>query len=49
MRSQVSLDCSECKQKNYQATKNKQKSTDKMQLKKYCRFCRKHTVHKEGK
>lgn len=49
MRSAVALNCGECKQKNYTTTKNKQKSTDKMQMKKYCKFCRKHTVHKEGK
>jgi len=49
MRVGISLDCSECKRKNYMTNKNKQKTTDKLQLKKYCRFCRKHTLHKEGK
>ncbi len=29
--------------------KNKKNTTDKLQLKKYCRHCRKHTVHKETK
>ena len=29
--------------------KNKKKTTDKLEFKKFCRFCRKHTPHKEGK
>lgn len=49
MRVTVSLDCSECKRKNYQTTKNKQKTTDKLVFKKFCRACRKHTEHREGK
>jgi large subunit ribosomal protein L33 len=49
MRVQINLDCGECKRKNYSKMKNKQKTTEKLQIKKFCRFCRKHTVHKEGK
>jgi large subunit ribosomal protein L33 len=29
--------------------KNKKNTTDKLQLSKYCRHCRKHTPHKETK
>lgn len=49
MRVIVNLDCTECKRKNYGTTKNKQKTTDKLEFKKFCKACRKHTVHKEGK
>ena len=49
MRSIVTLACTECKRRNYSTTKNKKTTPDKLELKKYCRFCRKHTVHKEGK
>ena len=49
MRVGVSLDCTACKRKNYQTSKNKQKTTDKLEKSKYCKFCRKHTAHKEGK
>ena len=49
MRVNISLDCTECKRKNYATNKNKQKMTDKVELKKFCKFCRKHTVHREGK
>ena len=49
MRVIVSLDCTECKRKNYSTTKNKRTTTDKLQFSKYCRACRKHTPHKETK
>ncbi|MDY6904179.1 MAG: 50S ribosomal protein L33 [Thermodesulfobacteriota bacterium] len=49
MRVNVSLACSECKRKNYSTTKNKRTTPDKLSLKKYCRFCRQHTMHKETK
>ncbi|HON55616.1 MAG TPA: 50S ribosomal protein L33 [bacterium] len=45
----VTLECSECKNKNYSTTRNKQNTKEKLQLKKYCRFDRKHTLHKESK
>jgi len=43
----VHLQCSECARRNYTADRNKKKQTTKLQLKKYCRFCRRHTLHKE--
>ena len=43
------LECEECKRKNYTSTKNRKTSSEKLTLKKYCRFERKHTVHKETK
>ena len=46
---QVNLQCSECKRKNYITTKNKQNVQEKLELMKYCRFDRKHTLHKEIK
>ncbi|MGB9742330.1 MAG: 50S ribosomal protein L33 [candidate division WOR-3 bacterium] len=48
MRVFVTLACSECKNRNYHTDKNKKK-TQRMELKKFCPFCRKHTVHKEVK
>jgi large subunit ribosomal protein L33 len=47
MRDIINLSCTTCKQKNYTTTKNKRKTPDKLELKKYCRFCQTHTVHKE--
>ena len=49
MQENISLACSECKRNNYTTTKNKKTNTEKLERSKYCRFCRKHTVHKEGK
>jgi large subunit ribosomal protein L33 len=49
MRDIVTLACGECKERNYTTTKNKKKTTDKLELKKYCSSCKKHTVHKETK
>ena len=49
MRVKVTLGCSECKQRNYNTMKNKKNDPDRLEMKKYCRFCRKHTVHNETK
>ncbi len=49
MRIVVHLVCTECKRRNYSTTKNRQKRGVKLQLRKYCPHCRRHTVHKESK
>lgn len=49
MRDQIVLACEECKRKNYRASRNKKLSTEKLEVKKYCAFCRGHRLHKEGK
>ena len=49
MRVKVTLACTEGKQRNYNTTKNKKNDPDRIELKKYCRFCKKSTVHKETK
>lgn len=49
MRDKVKLACSECKQRNYDTNKNKTNTTDRIEIKKYCKFCDKHTIHKETK
>ena len=47
MRTMVTLACTECKRRNYTTKKNKQNNPERMELKKYCPWCRKHTLHKE--
>ena len=47
MREGITLQCTECKNKNYQTNKNKRNDPDRIELNKYCKFCRKHTAHKE--
>jgi large subunit ribosomal protein L33 len=49
MRDIVTLACLECKRRNYTTTKNKKKTTERLEFSKFCRFCRKHTGHKESK
>jgi large subunit ribosomal protein L33 len=49
MREIITLACTECKRRNYTQTKNKKLHTDKLEVKKFCRACKKHTLHKEGK
>ena len=48
-RVKVVLRCSECKQRNYNTKKNKRNTTERLELNKYCPFCRKHTKHTETK
>ena len=48
-RVKVTLRCAECKQRNYNTMKNKKNTTEKLELSKYCPFCRKHTKHVETK
>jgi len=45
----VYFQCSKCKRKNYSSTKNKRKHTERLEISKFCRFCRSHTAHKEVK
>ncbi len=49
MRELVTLACSECKRRNYTSTRDKKKTKEKLELRKYCPYCRKHTIHKEVK
>ena len=45
-RVKITLACTECKQRNYNTMKNKKNDPE---MSKYCRFCRKHTAHRETK
>ena len=49
MREQITLQCTECKRRNYTGTRDKRKRPERLELKKFCRFDRKHTLHKEVK
>ncbi|MAG59662.1 50S ribosomal protein L33 [Candidatus Woesebacteria bacterium] len=47
--SMIKLECSGCKRTNYYSRKNKKTIKDRLQIKKFCRHCKKHTDHKETK
>ncbi|NUN12718.1 MAG: 50S ribosomal protein L33 [Myxococcales bacterium] len=49
----VHMECTECRKENtpgvsrYSTTKNKKRTPGRLEFKKYCRFERKHTIHRE--
>jgi large subunit ribosomal protein L33 len=49
MRLNITLQCTECKRKNYATEKNKKNTTGRLEVKKYCPWDKKHTVHREAK
>ena len=49
VRNNITLACTECKSRSYRTNKNKKNDPDRIELKKYCKFCKKHTLHKETK
>ncbi len=49
MREIITLECTVCKNRNYTTTKNKKLHQEKLEIKKFCKFDRKHTPHKEIK
>ena len=49
MRDLISLQCDQCKRRNYTTTKNKRLHPEKMETKKYDPTIRKHVIYKESK
>ena len=47
MRTMITLACTDCKRRNYTTKKNKQNNPDRVELKKYCKWCGHHTLHRE--
>ena len=45
----ITLECTDCRERNYSTTKNKRANAEKLELSKFCSRCRKHTNHKETK
>ena len=43
----ITLACEKCKRRNYVTTKNKTNTRDRLELKKFCKWCRETTPHKE--
>ncbi|MGK5093235.1 50S ribosomal protein L33 [Deltaproteobacteria bacterium TL4] len=49
MRDFILLECTECKRRNYFASRNKRLKPNRMEIRKYCKWERQHTLHKETK
>jgi len=47
VRTKITLACTECKQRNYETKKERKNHPDRMEFKKHCKFCNKHTLHRE--
>ncbi|MDZ4695468.1 MAG: 50S ribosomal protein L33 [Deltaproteobacteria bacterium] len=45
----ITLECQECRERNYTTTKNRRTKSEKLELSKYCSRCRSHKPHKETK
>ena len=46
----IQLACTECKRLNYISTRNKkEQGSERVELKKFCKFCDKHVLHREKK
>ena len=46
-RVKITLECTECKHRNYITMKSKINDRERLEMKKYCNHDRRHTVHKE--
>lgn len=46
-RPKITLACTECRERNYITTKNKQNQRDRIELRKFCPRCRTHQMHRE--
>lgn len=54
----ITLECTECRNNQekrsmgvsrYLTSKNRRNTSEKLELSKFCRFCNKHTIHREIK
>jgi len=45
----IGLVCTTCKRRNYTTTVNKKKQSKKLEIKKFCKWCRSSVLHKESK
>jgi large subunit ribosomal protein L33 len=44
----VTLSCGDCGSRNY-STVSKETQTERLELKKFCKTCKTHTIHRETK
>jgi large subunit ribosomal protein L33 len=45
----ITLECTECRERNYLSEKNRRNDPSRLELSKYCKRCRKHQTHRETK
>ena len=47
IRPKITMACADCKHRNYITKKNRRNDPDRLELKKFCPNCGKHTAHRE--
>lgn len=47
VRQVIHLACTDCKERNYTSYKNRRNDPNRIELQKFCKTCRKHTLHRE--
>ncbi|MGY3765662.1 50S ribosomal protein L33 [Vagococcus vulneris] len=45
----TTLACSECGSRNYSKNGGSATRTERLEVKKFCKYCKKHTLHRETK
>ena len=43
----INLGCEDCRERTYHTSKNKRNDPQRLELRKFCPRCRKHTLHRE--
>ena len=43
----ITLQCTDCRERNYTTEKNRRNDTQRLELRKYCSRCRVHRLHRE--
>ncbi|WP_200806528.1 50S ribosomal protein L33 [Salimicrobium flavidum] len=49
MRKKIVLACNECSSRNYSTHKNMNHSEERLEVRKFCKNCGEHTLHRETK
>ncbi|WP_212973938.1 50S ribosomal protein L33 [Bacillus sp. J14TS2] len=49
MKNNVALACVDCGSRNYSTDKNPKATSTRLELRKFCKNCQTHTIHKETK
>jgi large subunit ribosomal protein L33 len=49
VRAIVTLECTECRERNYTTEKSRRNDPGRIEMKKYCPRCRTHRLHRETK
>jgi large subunit ribosomal protein L33 len=47
VRTIITLACTECRERNYTTQKNRKNDPNRLELRKFCARCRRHTLHRE--